>query len=212
MDTDKHDAYLTSVKIRILASLLSRLAGRSFQARFRAAANARLSGQQYGVLRSLSAHQSTLSDLSKGFALDPSTLVPVVDSLARRGLISRERDLDDRRRILLSLTDKGAKLVAKMPLYHEDDVLFQSLQEIGEEKTTSLLNLLREVIVTMPDGEHMVQAIETRLDLSRQGTAPSQMEHGCFPGEPGFHDDSTRREQRRELRSRMRQQFRKRNV
>jgi len=78
---------MMSVEIRILASILARVAGRSIEDRF-SAHNADISGMQYGILRTL-AHQSyTLSELSRRFVVDPSTLVPVIDALERKGLVT----------------------------------------------------------------------------------------------------------------------------
>ena len=40
----------------------------------------------------------TSSELSRKFQVDPSTLVPTVNGLEKRGLIYRTRDTNDRRR------------------------------------------------------------------------------------------------------------------
>ncbi len=202
---------MQSVEIRILASVLGRLASRAIKERF-AGTSTNVNGLQYGILRTLAFHSATLSDLSKGFVLDPSTLVPVVDTLERKGLISRQRDPNDRRRIPLSLTEKGAAMIKDVPLTHEDDPLYQCLQEMGEEKSETLLNLLREVVTKMPDGEFMVELIEQRLYAYQEGEANIQRsDYSCFTGKPDF-DPKPPRERHRALRSRMRRRFSKRDV
>jgi DNA-binding MarR family transcriptional regulator len=172
MEPQKREFFMMSVEIRILASILARVAGRSIEERF-SAHNADISGMQYGILRTL-AHQSyTLSELSRRFVVDPSTLVPVIDALERKGLVTRGRDPADRRRIPLTLTEGGTALIQNMPFVHEDDLLFKILDGMGEEKCRQLLSLLREVVRDMPEGEEMVQSISSRLYVLKEGGEPA---------------------------------------
>jgi DNA-binding MarR family transcriptional regulator len=168
MDPQRKDFFMMTVEIRILTSVMTRIASRSIEERFNAH-KADISGMQYGILRTL-AHQSyTLSELSRRFVVDPSTMVPVIDALERKGLITRGRDPNDRRRVPLSLTDQGTALIQNMPFVHEDDVLFKTLDNMGEEKSRQLLNLLREVVKGMPEGEEMLQSIGSRLYSLKEG-------------------------------------------
>jgi DNA-binding MarR family transcriptional regulator len=67
-----------------------------------------VSPSQYKVLRALSESgplgQNELAGL---IAVDPRNAVPIVDSLAERGLLAREVDPADRRRRVLTLTARG---------------------------------------------------------------------------------------------------------
>ena len=56
-----------------------------------------LSHGQYLVCRYLSESALTLTKLSHALNLDPSTLVPIVDSMVQRGLVQRSRNPEDRR-------------------------------------------------------------------------------------------------------------------
>ena len=168
MDPQKRDFFMMTIEIRILASILTRIASRSIEERF-SAHNADISGLQYGVLRTL-AHQSyTISELSRHFSIDPSTLVPVIDTLERKQLVVRGRDPNDRRRVPVSLTEAGAKLIQTMPFMHEDDLLFKTLDQMGEEKTRQLRSLLRELIQGLPDGENMIESLTSRLYVLQEG-------------------------------------------
>ena len=201
MDPTKKDLYMMSVEIRILASIMARIASRSIEERFNTH-NADISGMQYGILRTL-AHQSfTLSELSRRFVVDPSTMVPVIDTLERKGLISRGRDANDRRRIPLSLTENGIALIQNMPFVHEDDLLFKTLNGMGEEKAHELLSLLREVVKGMPEGEEMLQSISSRLYVLKEGVNPAQ-EQDCILRRETFeneHRHMIRRTNRRRVR------------
>jgi DNA-binding MarR family transcriptional regulator len=47
--------------------------------------------------------------------LDPSTVTGGVDRLHRKGLVSREPDREDRRRVVLTLTDPGRATLKSAP-------------------------------------------------------------------------------------------------
>jgi DNA-binding MarR family transcriptional regulator len=166
MDDNKRQFFMMTVEIRILAALLARISHRSFEGRFGAAD---ISGLQFGILRSLGHQSNTISELSRKFMLDPSTLVPVIDTLERKGLVARGKDPNDRRRIPVSLTDQGTNLINSVQLAHEDDVLYQCLDRWGRHKTRILLKLLREVVKHLPDGEEMLNSVSARLYTLQDG-------------------------------------------
>jgi len=56
-----------------------------------------------------------LKDLVARMRLDPSTVVGVVDRLAAKGMVTRNPDTSDRRRIPLVLTEKGTELLQSAP-------------------------------------------------------------------------------------------------
>jgi DNA-binding MarR family transcriptional regulator len=122
-----------------------------------------VNGLQYGLMHMLKRQPYTLSELSKKFLLDPSTLVPVVDTLERKGLVQRTRDPNDRRRVPLSLTEEGEKLVMRESPFNKNDVLIRGLNNLGEENVKQLHGLLRELMRQMPDGEEILQEVASRV-------------------------------------------------
>lgn len=127
---------------------------------------------QFGVLRTLRQHHFTLSELSKLFSVDPSTLVPVVDALERKGLVERGRDPDDRRRIPLHLTAEGAALLQRISSAHGGGILEKSLHQLGERKTAQLRELLRELVYTMPEGERTFCQMQDHLRMCQPPPQP----------------------------------------
>ncbi len=199
MDAERKRFFLMTVEIRILTALLSRSAFRSFEDHF-AAHNIEISGIHYGILRALSHQSFTISDLSRRFMLDPSTLVPMIDSLERKGLVERGRDPHDRRRIPLSLTEGARELLRSVSMFHEDDVVFQQLETMGEDKARELLSLLRELIMGMPNGAEMIDSVSGRLYTlvdDEVATGPPDCPTG-FPGRE--HHRTIRRTHRRRTR------------
>jgi MarR family transcriptional regulator, temperature-dependent positive regulator of motility len=87
--------------------------------------------------------QRHLADL---IGIDPRNCVPVIDSLAERGLVARETDPSDRRRRVLGLTGTGRRLALELRAVSgqiEAEVL-QPLDPAGQA-------LLRRMLVAMLD-------------------------------------------------------------
>ena len=78
----------------------------------------------------------TVNDLAEQLLLKPQTAVELVDRLEDAGLVRRERDEVDRRRVFLSLTAKANRLLEKLSAEH----LAQVRRDAPE-----LIALLRDV-------------------------------------------------------------------
>lgn len=79
--------------------------------------SAQVSSVQYGVLAILARRPgASQRELGDELDLDRSTVADVVARLERRGVVARERHMDDRRRNTLVLTDQGrAELTTLRP-------------------------------------------------------------------------------------------------
>ncbi len=94
--------------------LLARL-GSTSEAAFREALEPLgLRPRHYAVLSALADQGELATQHAVGgcLAIDPSTMVAVVDELEDQGLVTRRRDPADRRRYLLALTAKGRRIQA----------------------------------------------------------------------------------------------------
>lgn len=75
-----------------------------------------LTGPQMLCLREITTHGSlTTGTLARGMALSPATLTGILDRLEARGLVSRERRPEDKRRVLVSLTPHGRQMALELP-------------------------------------------------------------------------------------------------
>jgi DNA-binding MarR family transcriptional regulator len=78
----------------------------------------------------------SVNDLAEQLLLKPQTAVELVDRLEDAGLVRRERDEVDRRRVFLSLTAKANRLLEKLSAEH--------LAQIRRD-APQLIALLRDV-------------------------------------------------------------------
>jgi len=148
---------------RIMGATLSRIT-RGYVEQHLQRVGADISGLQMGVLKALQhSGDHTLSDLSKKMVLDPSTLVPTIDGLERKGYVLRRRDPQDRRRIQISLTLSGAECVRKVELIDDDDPIYQAFARMGHEQAGQLLALLRQIILYLPSGEQLLHDMEQHM-------------------------------------------------
>ena len=77
---------------------------------------AELAEGEFRLLMSLLAHggHACAGDVCAALAQSPANLTRVADALVERGLLSRDPDVADRRRMLLTLLPKGKRLLDEM--------------------------------------------------------------------------------------------------
>ena len=169
----KHDNnWQTTHEIFILGAVIAKNAVHSAN-RHGVLAEAGITMLQFGVLRRLHCQNLTIAELSKVMMVDPSTLVSVIDTLTKKGLAERKRDLNDRRRVPISITAKGVELVSQHPdrgPFTTEHPLVQSIEALGEEKAKQLLILLREVVSHMPDGAEILEHVSNRVHFQTLDT------------------------------------------
>ncbi|MBS0287687.1 MAG: MarR family transcriptional regulator [Proteobacteria bacterium] len=91
----------------------------------------------------------TISVLSKSIHLTPSTLVGIIDRLEEKKLVTRIRDVVDRRANFIDITEKGRDFVKNVPqLMHNR--LYGSLSSLLESEQIIIANSL-ELLVHILD-------------------------------------------------------------
>ncbi len=86
-----------------------------------------------------------VSDLAARMYLNPSTVVGILDRLASRGLIRRERSQDDRRVVIVQLTDLGKELLIKSPEV-ASGLLVRGLESLPLKELKSIANSLEKLV------------------------------------------------------------------
>jgi DNA-binding MarR family transcriptional regulator len=75
--------------------------------------------------------------LAERLCVQHHTAVALVDKLAERGLVKRERSLEDKREVLVRLTDAGSELLQELSRQHR-----LHLQSVGPEMVAALAAIL----------------------------------------------------------------------
>ena len=104
-----------------------------------------LTPSQFGVLEALyhlgSMHQR---DLGERILRSSGNMTLVIDNLEKRGLVRRERSVEDRRFIQVHLTEEGAGLIRRVFPAHADAITRQ-LAVLTPEEQRALGNLCRKL-------------------------------------------------------------------
>jgi DNA-binding MarR family transcriptional regulator len=113
----------------------------------------RISPTLYGALTVIEANPGLKqSELAHAVQLDRSTVVSVVDTLQRRGLVARRRLDGDRRANAVVLTAKGGQLLSEIkPLVAEHET--QLAARLSKRDRARLIELLERVVPEHNQGQ-----------------------------------------------------------
>lgn len=84
------------------------------------------------------------NQLGRNTAMDASTMQGVIKRLASRGLIERKADPNDRRRLLLSLSEEGKK-VLELAIPSGRIITNSTLSPLSDDEQKTLIALLKKI-------------------------------------------------------------------
>ncbi|GAB7539298.1 MarR family winged helix-turn-helix transcriptional regulator [Burkholderia sp. 3C] len=112
----------------------------------RAQAELGVTGVQGKMLYLLAAGRcETAADLARDCCVDASAITRVLDRVEVRGLLTRERDRDDRRIVRLVPTETGRALAEAMPALYAG-VIDEALVGLVPEEVGSLKRMLHRIL------------------------------------------------------------------
>lgn len=124
---------------------LLRLASQRHATIFQTHTVAKLTPTQFSALVRLAQHgPSSQNQLGRYAAMDIATIKGVVDRLRQKGLVQTEPSPDDKRRSLVSLTVKGAGLIAEL-LEAGQKISEETLNPLSPAEQRTLTKLLRKL-------------------------------------------------------------------
>ncbi len=105
-----------------------------------------LSAAQIFVLRKVAEEPGlSINDLAERTTTHQSSVSVVVKKLEDRGLVTRSHSVDDSRRINVTVTSEGEKMLAIVPSTVPEQMV-NALQNMSLEKTQQLSLLMREFV------------------------------------------------------------------
>jgi DNA-binding MarR family transcriptional regulator len=109
------------------------------------AKRASLTGPQLTVVKLLETFGDlSLTDLSERIRAQNSTVTGIIDRMEREGLVRRERSSEDRRKILIRLTDKGVKLAGEVPV-EPIEIFRGAIESLSVQEMRDLLKVLTKL-------------------------------------------------------------------
>ena len=112
-----------------------------------------LTGPQMLCLREIASRGAlTTGSLALAVALSPATLTGILDRLEVRGLVSRERRPEDKRRVLVSLTPIGRQMSQELPSPLQDR-FSERMTELSADDQAAIRMALASVAKMMDAAE-----------------------------------------------------------
>lgn len=112
-----------------------------------------VSGPQLICLQQLAgAGPMQTSHLAEAVNLSPATVCGILNRLEQRGLVVRERQLDDRRRVVVSLSEAGQDTVDNAPPSLHDTFIFK-LRALPPRERDAIRQTLRQIVRMMSADE-----------------------------------------------------------
>ncbi len=123
-----------------------------------------LTGPQLVVMRTISVHRDiTVGGVARQVSLSQATVTNIIDRLETRGLVQRLRSSQDKRKVTVSITDKGQALLDQKPTFLQEKFIREFVQLQQWEQLQILSSLQR--LATMMGAEE-VPATPGVLDAS----------------------------------------------
>lgn len=95
----------------------------------------------------------TPTELYRSLLLSSGAMTNRIDRLEEQGYVVRERDADDRRRILVRLTDSGRELIDRAMDAHVSALAAELETALGPDERDDLADLLRQALAHFESGE-----------------------------------------------------------
>ncbi len=109
---------------------------------------------QLMVMKTLREHtQLTTGELAKEMVLTQATVTSILDRLEKKELILRERGKDDKRKVWVSLTDKGMVLMKGAPT-SQQDIFVRNFEDMQNWEQSMVVSSL-ERIAFMLNAQHL---------------------------------------------------------
>lgn len=110
-----------------------------------------------------------MSSVAKALSVTTGTLTISVNGLVKKGYVNRTRSEEDRRVVLVSLTEKGCKAFARHQKFHQDmiDAIIHDLSEEEQVILGKALHNLNQFFRTVSDFKRSNKEVKSEGPQSR---------------------------------------------
>ncbi len=108
-----------------------------------------LTGPQLVILQEISnLGEVTAGEVARAVSLSQATLTGILERMEKRGLLSRQRSEQDKRRVMVRITDRGVKVLDDAPPLMQEEFVdeFSSLLEWEQNMILSSLQRLVSIM------------------------------------------------------------------
>jgi len=98
----------------------------------------------------------TMTELVQDLNIEKGSMTSVVDSLIEKKLAVRERDVQDRRRVIISLTDEGSALSETIGREMHNYISCK-LDQLGEENKEAIQNFMTTITKCINIWENQIE-------------------------------------------------------
>lgn len=108
-----------------------------------------LTGPQLLLLQLIAnSGEVTAGVIAREVSLSQATVTSIIDRLERKGLLQRERNTDDKRKVMVSLTTEGKSALEKAPTLMQESFInrFDKLEEWEQSQLLSSLQRLGDMM------------------------------------------------------------------
>lgn len=104
-----------------------------------------LTGPQLLVLKQIqSTSDITAGVIARKVSLSQATVTAIIDRLERKGILQRERSADDKRKVLLSLTEAGHQALEQAPALMQESFI-SAFNRLQVSEQSLILSSLQQV-------------------------------------------------------------------
>lgn len=125
-----------------------------------------LTGPQAAILSALNAKPLTAGDLADSVNLSQGTVTDILNRLEQKELLIRHRDPQDRRRVIVELTDKARSLLGSAPPLLQER-FSRRFNQLADWEQSLLLTSLQRVahMMDVDEKEHLAPMLTTALAI-----------------------------------------------
>jgi MarR family transcriptional regulator, organic hydroperoxide resistance regulator len=99
----------------------------------------------------------TVGTLAKAADLNPASITAMIDQLEEAGLVSRRRDIQDRRQSWVALTEAGRQQVAEKERYWRAQ-MDEAFRDIAPEEIAAAIKVMERIATTMEQHNDQIDA------------------------------------------------------